>query len=128
MAADTAWLDSLKPGDQVMVESRLRESFSQFHESRAVVRRRTPKRIVIGSPWSDAVEWTIDGGDGHLVGGRYRGEIRPISAADREREAREKLKRKIDTWHDALTRDPSKVSTATLRAVANAIGEVSTDG
>lgn len=123
--ATSEWLAGLKPGDEVMSESCLRSGYwPRFSKARTTVLRRTPKRIVIRCPWSDAgrarSEWTINVEDGTIIGGSYRGEIRPITDADREREERADLLRKIRWWADETLANED-VSTAKLRAVAAAI-------
>ena len=121
-AVDKTWLDGLKPGDEVMTESQSRSRWSRLNEARTVVLRRTPKRIVVRYPWNDQSEWTVNAANGEIIGGSYRGSIRPITDADREREERAGLIRVIRRWADeTLAGEAKDVSTAKLRAVAAVI-------
>ena len=123
--SDRVWLDGLKPGDEVMTETRLRsDRWARTRDDATVVVRRTPKRIVVRNPWShnEADEWAVNAQDGTLVGGTRSGSIRPITDADRERKERAELIQAIRRWAaEDLVNRPKEISTAKLRAVAAAI-------
>ena len=123
MKTDKAWLDGLKPGDQVMTQTCSRDDrWARTREDTTVVVRRTPKRIILRYPWNDTDEWVVTAQDGTLIDGKRSGSIRPITDADRESKERAELIQVIRRWSaEDLVDRQKEVSTAKLRAVAAAI-------
>jgi len=111
-----AWLDGLKPGDEVIAEV-----FGSWrhHDTVQTVARRSAAMILLAPRGASDKDTRIRAEDGKILGGS--GRIRPITDADREAFERAALVSKICRWTECVSREPRKASIDTLRAVAAAL-------
>lgn len=83
-----AWAESLKPGDEVAVES----GIATTHRRVGSVVRCTPKQVVV-CDYGREVRYRKSGG--RMCGGEWHERIRPLTDADRGRMEREALAKRM---------------------------------